>query len=78
MFFSFCKTYLTDDTAHGEDRPTDDHAHRGTDAEVLPDPEEGTSTWKAVLLLTVARSNARTAVAVKSTLIRRQVLGCCV
>lgn len=36
-------------------------------ATILLDPEEGTRTWKALLLVTVVRSNARTAVAVEST-----------
>lgn len=56
--------YLTDGTAHGDDRATNDL--RGADT-VLLAPEDGTRTWKALLPVTVVRSNARTAVAVEST-----------
>lgn len=51
-------------TAQGDDLVANDR--RGA-AAILLDPEEGTRTWKALLLVTVVRSKARTAVAVEST-----------
>lgn len=55
-----------DEAAHGNALFEDDRRAAAVD---LPDPEEGTRTWKALLVVTVPRSKARTAVAVESTLI---------